>query len=223
MKKIFCFGEKVKDYKIRVLNEREVRAASGLFFLAAIIAFMNVWLIGDLNLIKILVVVFVLDFFIRVFVNPKYAPSLILGRFIVRNQKPEYVGAPQKRFAWAIGFILASTMFFLMIVNNILGPVNFILCLACLTFLFFETAFGLCLGCKVYNLFHKEKAKLCPGGVCEVIKKEKIQRITLTQIIVLILSIILIFSLFWFKIIKLDKVEAESFGPSCIGIESLNK
>lgn len=223
MKKIFQFGEKIKGFDILVLNEREVRAASGLFFLSAIIAFMNVWLIGDLNLIKILVVVFVLDFFIRVFVNPKYAPSLVLGRFIVRNQKPEYVGAPQKRFAWAIGFILASTMFFLMIVNNILGPVNFILCLACLMFLFFETAFGICLGCKVYNLFHKEKAKLCPGGVCEIVKKEKIQRITLTQIIVLFLSIILVFSLFWFNIIKLDKVEVESFGPSCIGIESSNK
>jgi hypothetical protein len=27
---------------------------------------------------------------------------------------------------------------------------------------------GICLGCKVYNLFSKEKAQLCPGGVCEI-------------------------------------------------------
>jgi hypothetical protein len=35
---------------------------------------------------------------IRVYINPKYSPLLILGGFIVRNQKPEYVGAKQKKF-----------------------------------------------------------------------------------------------------------------------------
>jgi hypothetical protein len=38
----------------------------------------------------------------------------------------------------------------------------------CLTLLFFETAFGICIGCKIYNMFNKEKAQLCPGGVCEM-------------------------------------------------------
>jgi hypothetical protein len=32
-------------------------------------------------------------------------------QFIVINQKPEYVGAPQKKFAWIIGLILAVLMF----------------------------------------------------------------------------------------------------------------
>lgn len=223
MKKIFQFGEKVKGYDIRVLNEREVRAASGLFFVVAMMAFMNVWLIGDLNLIKIFIITFLLDFIIRVFINPKYAPSLVLGRLIVRNQKPEYVGAPQKRFAWAVGLILSTTMFFMMIVNSILGPVNFLICLACLIFLLFESAFGICLGCMVYNLFHKDKAKLCPGGVCEVVKKEKIQKITLAQIIILLLSIAFIVSIFQFNIVKLDKVEEDSYGASCLGTTSLSQ
>jgi len=34
--------------------------------------------------------------------------------------------------------------------------------------LFFEIAFGICIGCKVCNAFNKDKAQLCPGGVCEV-------------------------------------------------------
>jgi len=33
----------------------------------------------------------------------RFSPWLILGRLIVRNQTPEYVGAAQKKFAWIIG------------------------------------------------------------------------------------------------------------------------
>jgi uncharacterized membrane protein YfcA len=104
---------------------------------------------------------------VRIFINPRYAPSLIIGQWFVRKQQPEYVGAPQKRFAWAIGFVLALTMLYLVVINNIIGPINLIVCAACLVLLFFETAFGICIGCKVYNLFNKDGAQLCPGGVCE--------------------------------------------------------
>jgi hypothetical protein len=38
---MFGFGEKVAGYEIRVFNEREVRAAAGIVFLFAFIAFMN--------------------------------------------------------------------------------------------------------------------------------------------------------------------------------------
>ncbi len=84
----------------------------------------------------------------------------------MRKQQPEYVGAPQKRFAWAIGFALAFTMFLLVVINNVMGPVNLIVCALCLLLLFFETAFGICLGCTVYRVLHN-KPELCPGGVCE--------------------------------------------------------
>ena len=84
-----------------------------------------------------------------------------------RKQQPEYTGAPQKRFAWAIGFVLALTMLVLVVINNVIGPINLIVCSICLILLFFETAFGICLGCKIYNFFNKEQAQLCPGGVCE--------------------------------------------------------
>jgi hypothetical protein len=113
---------------------------------------------------------------IRVFINPEFSPFLIAGRLIVRNQVPEYVGAPQKRFAWIIGLVLAATIFILVVVVNSYSPISGIICMICLIFLFFETAFGICLGCKFYKIFHKEKVRYCPGEVCEPKLKDDIQK-----------------------------------------------
>lgn len=151
-----------------MLNERAVRAAAGIVFFFAIVSFMNAWLIGNFQPTRVFVVAFLIDFTIRIFVNPAFAPSLILGQWMVRKQQPEWVGAPQKRFAWAIGFVLAAAMLYLVVIRHVIGPVNLIVCATCLVLLFFETAFGICIGCKVYNAFHKEQAQSCPGGACEV-------------------------------------------------------
>ena len=143
-----------------------------------------------------------IDFSIRIFINPKYSPSLIIGRLFVSNQQPEYVGALQKRFAWAIGFTLAITMFFLVVINNVICPINLFICLVCLILLLFESAFGICMGCRIYNFFNKEKAKLCPGGVCEPQTKEEIQKINFSQIGISVLFIMTVVSLPTFGIIK---------------------
>lgn len=168
MQIIFEFGEPREGYGVRVLNERAVRASAGILFFLAIVSFMNAWLVGNFQPTRVFVVAFLIDFAIRIFVNPRFAPSLVVGQWIVHRQQPEWVGAPQKRFAWAIGFALALAMLYLVVINNVVGPVNLIVCATCIGLLFCETAFGICVGCKVYNLFHKEQAELCPGGVCEV-------------------------------------------------------
>ncbi|BCB26853.1 hypothetical protein SKTS_17390 [Sulfurimicrobium lacus] len=168
MGKIFEFGEALDGYTVPVLNEREVRASAGILFFFALVSFMNAWLVGDFRLTRVFVAAFLIDFTIRIFINPKYAPSLILGRFAVRWQTPEYVGAPQKRFAWSIGWALALTMLYLVVLNRIIGPINLIVCSTCLVLLFFEAAFGICLGCKIYNLFARQQAQHCPGGTCDV-------------------------------------------------------
>ncbi len=165
---IFQFGETRPEYQIPVLNERAIRAAAGILFFLALICLMNAWLIGNFQPTRVFVVSFLIDFSIRIFINPRFSPILILGQWIVRNQESEWSGAPQKHFAWTIGFVLASTMLYLVVINNVIGPINLITCSICLTLLFFETAFGICIGCKVYNWFNKEKAQLCPGGVCEM-------------------------------------------------------
>jgi hypothetical protein len=168
MNKLFHFGERIDGYEIPVLNEREVRASAGILLFLALIAFMNAWLVGDFRFTRVFVVAFLIDFTIRIFINPKYAASIVIGRFMVRKQQPEYVGAPQKRFAWAIGWTLALAMLYLVVINRVIGPINLIICSICLLLLFFETAFGICLGCKIYNLFSRRQAQHCPGGVCEV-------------------------------------------------------
>ena len=168
MRSVLEFGQRIDGYEVRVLNERAVRASAGILFFLAMIAFMNAWLVGNFQPTRVFVVAFLVDFTIRIFINPLLAPSLIVGQWIVRKQQPEYVGAPQKRFAWAIGFLLALAMLYLMVLNNVIGPINLIVCGTCIALLFFETSFGICIGCKIYNLFNKETAQLCPGGVCEV-------------------------------------------------------
>ena len=165
---IFGFGEQIEGYPIAVLNERAVRASAGILLMVALIAFMNAFLNGNFQPTRLFVIAFLLDFSIRLFINPKYAPSFMLGQWIVRKQQPEYVGAPQKRFAWAIGFVLALVMAYLMVFKGVIGPANMLVCGVCLILMFFETSFGICIGCKVYNAFNKEKAQLCPGGVCGV-------------------------------------------------------
>ena len=165
---VFQFGEDIDGYPVRVLNERAVRAAAGLLLVGAMISFMNAMLLGNFQPTRFFVMVFMLDMAIRVFVNPLYAPSMIVGGWVVRHQTPDWVGAPQKRFAWGIGLVLGVVMFWTMGINQMVGPINMLVCGTCLTLMFFETSFGICLGCKVYNLFNKDKAQLCPGGVCEV-------------------------------------------------------
>lgn len=189
---LFWFGEKVHDYDIRVFNEREVRAAAWILFLGAMIAFMNALLIQNFDILKVFVVIFFLDFTLRIFINPHYAPSMILGRFFIQNQTPEYAWAPQKKFAWWIGWVMAFVMTWVVVVFEIRWMFNLIMCTMCLTFLFCESVFGICIGCKMYEFFTHKKAKLCPGGVCEFRHKHAIQKISHSQVVALIIFTIII-------------------------------
>lgn len=103
MAAILRFGQPREGFDVPVLDEREVRAGAGILFLLALIAFMNSWLVGNFHYTRVFVVAFLVDFIIRVAINPKFAPTLILARLAVRRQTPEWTGAPQKRFAWGIG------------------------------------------------------------------------------------------------------------------------
>ncbi len=185
-KKIVKFGEEVEGYSIPVLNEREIRAAAGILFVMMFISIFIAATKGEFLLLKYAVVIFLTDILIRVFINPKFSPSLIIGRLIVRNQVPEYVGAKQKKFAWIIGVVLATTMFILMVVVNSYSPITGIICLICLIFLFFESAFGICLGCKFYSLVYKEKAQYCPGEVCDVKSRQEIQKTSRLQVFIVL-------------------------------------
>ena len=190
--KVFMFGKKIDGYDVPVLNEREVRASAGILFFFALISFMNSWLIGEFLYTKIFVVMFLFDFIIRVLINPEFSPSLIVSRFIVSGQNPEYVGAPQKRFAWSIGLVLAVVMTYLLVVNDVKGPLNLLVCGTCLLLLFFESAFGICIACKIYNFIFKRKAQYCAGGVCKT-EQSFFKSLTLVQILTVVIFMIFIF------------------------------
>jgi hypothetical protein len=191
--KILKFGEDVTGYDIPVLNEREIRAAAGLLFVIMFFSILLAILKGNFLMLKYAITAFLTDMFIRVFINPEFSPFLIAGRLIVRNQVPEYVGAAQKKFAWIIGLVLSATIFTLVVVVNSYSPISGIICMICLVFLFFETAFGICLGCKFYKIFYKEKARYCPGEVCAVKSKHDIQKTSGIKIFIVFAFITYIF------------------------------
>lgn len=182
MKKTIQFGEIVEGYDTLVVNEREIRASAGILYFFMFLAWMFVIFKEEYFLIKLINTIFFLDFLIRMFISPKYSPSLIIGRLFVGNQKPEYVGAAPKKFAWTIGLVLATIIFILLVVMNSTSIITGIICHICLIFLFFEAVFGICLGCKFYSLFNKENPQYCPGEICEVKSKQEIQKISLIQI-----------------------------------------
>ena len=220
MSKIIKFGEDVEGYNIPVLNEREIRASAGILFLVIFISLMLIIFKSNFLLIKYVITLFLADFIIRVFINPKFSPLLIIGRLIVRNQVPEYVGAQQKKFAWIIGIVLSAIMFIFLVVVNAFSPITGVICLICLIFLFFESAFGICLGCKLYSMFYKEKAQYCPGEVCDVKSKQDIQKISGVQIIIVFGLIAFIFLTAYFFNNNFSKKPYDIFG---IGSTSQSK
>lgn len=208
------FGEQVEGYDIPVLNEREIRAAAGIMFLATFISLMLIINTGNFLPIKYVIITFLIDFSIRVFFQPRYAPLLIIGRWFVSNQNPEYVGAKQKKFAWIIGLFLAAIMFVLMVVMNTYSIITGIVCLICLILMFFESAFGICIGCKMYKLFYKEKVQYCPGEVCDIKAKHDIQKTSKSQFLIAFLFITFLVVLTYTFKDKLAKNPSDLFKKS---------
>jgi hypothetical protein len=210
--RLLKFGEDVDGYDIPVLNEREIRASAGILFVLMLISLFLILSRQDFLMIKYMIIVFLTDLVIRVLINPRFSPSLIIGRLIVRNQVPEYVGAQQKRFAWSIGIIIASVMFIFLVIVNAFSPITGIGCLICLIFLFFESAFGICLGCIVYKWIYKNKAKYCPGEVCEVHSRQNIQKTSSAQLFIVFLVVLFVIAIATLFNNRLSKPPHDLFG-----------
>jgi len=173
------FGEKVENYPNSMLNEREVRAGAGILFFITFSVLLNAIHNNDMASTQLMIISFFVEFLFRT-INPKYAPSLILGRWVVSNQTPEYVEAKPKRFAWNLGLGLASIMFISTTFYD-LGPLNLLICWVCVLLLFLESAFGICLGCVIYKKIFKQEVNHCAGDVCAIKEKHNIQKINAKQ------------------------------------------
>lgn len=183
------YGEKVPGFDVRVINEREARAAAGILgTLGLIIIFVG---IGFNHIIaaKVYLSFLFIDFTIRM-INPKYVPSLLLGRFVVQNQKPEYVGGLQKRFAWTIGWFISIPMVWWFVLNWDITFYKVLICVLCASLMFLESAFSICVGCIIYEAITRKHAQYCPGGVCEIRKKEPIQTFNPIQKVITALTMI---------------------------------
>jgi len=207
MSKFFQYGEKVEGYEVFVLNEREARAGAGILFVIGLLSLVNAVALGHIIVTKVFISFFTFDFMMRV-LQPRYSPSLLLGRFFVQNQRPEYVGATQKRFAWGIGLLLAVPMFYLLVIDFQPNPIKVLVCVLCLVLLFLESAFSICVGCKIFGIFKKDPVTHCPGGVCEIRTKEPIQTFDMAQkIITIVVALALVFGTYSY----ITKVESKTF------------
>lgn len=175
----FRFGDRIQGVSYPVLNEREVRASAGILFLVGLVAFINGFILRNAQILPYLLGSLLLNFLIGVFINPRFAPSMLLARFFVQSQKPLYIGAIQKKFAWGLGILLLSFSFYLSIrlvtIHPLVFPFLCALCFICLTLMFFESALGICIGCELYHLAIRlriiKKPKVapnCTGDSCEI-------------------------------------------------------
>ena len=204
---LFDYGEKVPGYEEGVINEREVKATAGIMFLLGMIVIFVGIGYNHIMVARVYLAFIFIDFTIRI-ISPKYSPSLLFGRVFVQNQKPEYVGAMQKRFAWVLGWFIALPMMNWFVFHWDITFYKVLVCVLCLTLLFMEAALSICVGCKLYSLFTRKKAQNCPGGVCEVRTKDPIQTFNpMQKIIATIVAIALIFGIYLF----LAKTESKTF------------
>jgi len=201
------YGERVPGYDVTVINEREARAAAGILAtLGMIVIFVGIGY-NHIIVARVYLAFLFIDFTARV-ISPTYSPSLLLGKFIVRNQKPEYVGGLQKRFAWTLGWIISWPMMYWFVLHWDITFYKVMVCVLCLTLMTLESAFSICVGCMIYKAITREDAKHCPGGVCEIRQKDPIQQFNPIQATIAIITTIgLIAGIYLF----LAKTESKTF------------
>ena len=174
----FSFGEYIDDIPYKVLDERKMRASAGIMFLLGIVAFINAFILQQYIVVTWVSGILMVNFMIGIFINPKFAPTVLLGSLFTYKQTPLPIGAIQKKFAWSLGLTMAAAIFVLSfyLLNNVsyFDPVCS-LCLLCLVLLFLETAMGICVGCKLYfaslwlRILPKPKVRPnCQGDACKV-------------------------------------------------------
>lgn len=150
------FVEIEEGIPYKVLDEREIRASAGIMLFLGTIAAINAFIFDRYIVVTYLSGFLAINFMIGLFIHARWSPTMLVARLVTYRQSPLPIGAVQKRFAWSLGLGLSLVIFvlsfFLLKDVSFFEPVC-MLCLLCLFLLFFETAFGICIGCKLYDLF----------------------------------------------------------------------
>jgi len=201
------YGEHVPGYDATVINEREARAAAGiLFMLGMIVIFVGIGY-NHIIVARVYLAFMFIDFTARM-ISPKYSPSLLLGKFVVRNQRADYTGGLQKRFAWTLGWLISLPMMWWFVIHWDITFYKVLICVLCLTLMFLEAAFSVCVGCMIYKAIIREDPKYCPNGSCEIRQKEPIQIFNPMQKAIALLTFFgLLFGIYLF----LAKTDSKTF------------
>lgn len=159
-------GQHLPGYAVPVVDEHAVRAAAGVLLIVGSIAFGIAVTTGSPLPLQPFGMLFMVDMLLRVIAGDGSSPTLRLGALLVRRLQPHWVGAPQKEFAWWLGFWLAAVSCSTM--GLLLAPlwVTLALCGACLSMLFLEAVFGVCVGCALQRTFGSTPPQHCPRGSC---------------------------------------------------------
>ena len=177
------------------VNEVEIRYAAWLSLIFALFSFYLIMIKWNFDLAFFTIWTIFLDFVLKVFIDPKYSIFWMIVRPFIKNKPKLMVGAVQKRFAWSIGLILSLFVIYCMLLlswnlettnvevlskiellnQNIINgklfviPMNpaIIACFLCIIFMFLESVFWICVGCKMYkNLVKKGIIKKIPNQNC---------------------------------------------------------
>jgi hypothetical protein len=177
----YSFGQQFNDLTVwgrpapfPVVNERAVRATAGIVLALATIAIAFAYFDQNFLPVRIISVLVAADYALRQLAGlTPLSPIGLVGTLLVQNQTPEWVGATQKRFAWALGFLMALTV---AVLSNlgVQGPVVLGLGATFIALLWLESVVGLCVGCKIYsflikaNVVHPADAPACGGNACTI-------------------------------------------------------
>ena len=204
---LWDYGERVPGYDVTVINEREARAAAGILAtLGMMVIFVGIGY-NHIIVARVYLAFMFIDFTARM-ISPTYSPSLLLGKFIVRNQTPEYVGGLQKRFSWTLGWFISLPMMYWFVLHWDITFYKVLVCVLCLTLMTLESAFSICVGCMIYKWVTRKDAEHCPGGACEIKVREPIQKFNPIQATIAIVTFLgLLLGIYLF----LAKTESKTF------------
>ena len=120
------------QFRAAMVNEREVRAAAGITMAVGAVAFAYAYFAKQYVPLQVAATLFFVEFLVRVTAGIRYSPVGRIARAMTRGQRPEWVSAKPKRFAWTLGLVMAGTM---AVITNvgIRGYLPRTICLICLS------------------------------------------------------------------------------------------
>jgi hypothetical protein len=157
-----------------VVNEHVVRAAAGITMALGGVAFVYAYFDRLYWPLQAAATLFFVEFLARLTLGISRSPVGLVAGWLMRRQRPDWVSAKPKRFAWSLGLVMSG---FMAVITNygIRGWLPRSICLICLALMWLESVLGLCLGCEAYGQLVRrgwirpdDAFGICAHGACDV-------------------------------------------------------